>query len=143
MGNDVKGKTIIGLLVFAVLGSSVYGQTTPQGQSADLKPNQSVKLTVHGYVRDLACLMKFSEALKPVNDCALMCARAGSPLIIITKAGTIYTPISESIPDTSEREKLLPFIGSYVEITGEMFQRSGMKAIVIQRISKADDAKHK
>jgi hypothetical protein len=41
-------------------------------QSADLKPNRSEKAMVRGYVRDLACLMKFNEALKPTNDCAIM-----------------------------------------------------------------------
>ena len=96
-------------------------------------------MTFHGYVRDLACLMKFNEALKPTNDCAAMCARAGSPLVIVTKKGIIYVSISEAIPDTSQREKLMPLVGSYVEIKGEMFQRSGIKAIVIEQIKKADD----
>ena len=137
----MRTKIIIGILTLSVLGVSVHGQTKSQAQGADLKPNQSVKLTLYGYVRDLACLMRYNEALKPTNDCALMCARAGSPLVIITKKGTIYTAISESIPDTSQREKLLPFVGSYVEVTGEMFQRSGIKAIVIQQIKKAADVK--
>jgi hypothetical protein len=137
----MRTHTIIGILALSLLGVSVRGQTTSQDQGADLKPNQSVKLTLQGYVRDLACLMKFNEALKPTNDCAVMCARTGSPLVIVTREGTIYTPISDSIPDTSQREKLLPFVGSYVEVTGEMFQRAGIKAIVIQQIKKADDAK--
>jgi len=137
----MRSPTIFGILALCVLGVSLHGQTASQDQGADLKPNQSVKLTFHGYVRDLACLMKFNEALKPTNDCAAMCARAGSPLVIVTKDGTIYTPISDTIPDTSEREKLMPLVGSYVEITGEMYQRSGIKAIVIQQIKKADDPK--
>ena len=132
---------MIAMLAVSILGVSAQGQTASQNQSADLKPNQSVKLTFQGYVRDLACLMKFNEVLKPTNDCALMCARAGSPLVIVTKDGVIYTPISDSIPDTSEREKLMPLVGSYVEVTGEMYQRPGIKAIVIQQIKKADDAK--
>lgn len=137
----VKIRTAAGILACAMLGASMHAQTSSQDQSADLKPNKSVKLTIHGYVRDIACLMKYNEALKPTNDCALMCARSGSPLIIVTKKGTIYTPISESIPDTSQREKLMPFVGDYVEITGEMFQRAGLKAIVIEQIKKADDTK--
>src|SRR5579863_4159900 len=104
----MRVRNIAGMLAIAVLVISLNAQTGSQDQSADLKPNQSVKLTVHGYVRDIACLMKFNQALKPSNDCALMCARAGSPLVIVTKEGAIYTPISESIPDTSQREKLLP-----------------------------------
>jgi hypothetical protein len=137
----MRSKIVIGILTLGVLWVSAYGQATSQDQGADLKPNQSVKLTFQGYVRDLACLMKFNEALKPTNDCALMCARAGSPLVIVTKEGTIYTPISDSIPDTSEREKLMLLVGSYVEVTGEMYQRSGIKAVVIRQIKKAEDTK--
>jgi hypothetical protein len=137
----MRVRTIAGMLAIFIRVISMNAQTASQDQSADLKPNKSVKLTVRGYVRDIACLMKFNEALKPTNDCALMCARAGSPLVIVSKDGTIYTPISESIPDTSQREKLMPFVGSYVEATGEMYERSGIKAIVIEQIKKADDTK--
>jgi hypothetical protein len=47
--------------------------------------------------------------------------------------------MSATIPDISQREKLMPFVGSYVEIIGEMFRRSGIKAIVIEQIQKAND----
>jgi hypothetical protein len=132
-------RRILGVMTIAILTSSLSAQTASQDQSASLKPNKSTTVTTRGYVRDIACLMKFNEALKPTNDCALMCARAGSPLVIVTKKGIIYVPVSATIPDTSQREKLMPFVGSYVEITGEIFQRSGIKAIVIEQIKKVDD----
>ena len=132
-------RPIIGVLTIAILTVSPCAQTTSADQSANLKPNKSTTVTISGYVRDMACLMKFNEALKPTNDCASMCARAGSPLVIVTKKGIIYVPMSAEIPDTSQREKLMPFVGSYVKVTGEMFQRSGIKAIVIAQIKKADD----
>jgi hypothetical protein len=129
----------IAALTIAVLAVSMCAQTASSDQSADLKPTKSTPVNISGYVRDMACLMKFSEALRPTNDCALMCARAGSPLVIVTKKGVIYVPMSAEIPDTSQREKLMPFVGSYVEIAGEMFQRSGLRTIVIAQIKKADD----
>ncbi len=132
-------RSIIAVLTITMLAVSLCAQAAPPDQSANLKPNKSEAVTINGYVRDIACLMRFNEALKPTNDCALMCARAGSPLVIVTKNGIIYVPMSTEIPDTSQREKLMPFVGSYVEIQGEMFQRSGIKAIVIDRIKKADD----
>jgi hypothetical protein len=137
----MRVRVAAGMLAIAILVISMNAQTASQGQSADLTPSKSVKLTVRGYVRDIACLMKFNEALKPSNDCALMCARAGSPLILVTKEGTIYIPISESIPDTSQRDKLMPLVGSYVEVTGDMYERAGIKALVIEQIKKADDTK--
>ena len=129
----------IAALTIAVLAMSMCAQTASSDQSADLKPNKSTPVTISGYVRDMACLMKFNGALTPTNDCALMCARSGAPLVIVTKKGVIYVPMSAEIPDTSQREKLMPFVGSYVEIRGEMFQRSGIKTIVIAQIKKADD----
>jgi hypothetical protein len=129
----------IAALTIAVLAVSMFAQSVSSDQSADLKTSKSTPVNISGYVRDMACLMKFSEALKPTNDCALMCARAASPLVIVTKKGVIYVPMSAEIPDTSQREKLMPFVGSYVEIKGEMFQRSGIKTIVSAQIKKADD----
>jgi len=137
----MRARSIAGTLAAVILSVSMNAQAPSHDQSADLKANKSTKLTIRGYVRDIACLMKFNEALKPTNDCAVMCARAGSPLVIVTKKGSIYTPISASIPDSSQRENLMPFVGSYVEVTGDMFQRSGIKAIVIRQIKKADQTK--
>jgi hypothetical protein len=129
-------RLIVGVLTITILAGLLCAQTAPSDQSADLKPSKSTTVTFSGYVRDMACLMKFNEASKPTNDCALMCARTGSPLVVVTKKGTIYVPMSAEISDTSQREKLMPFVGSYVEITGEMCQRSGIKAIVIAQIRK-------
>jgi hypothetical protein len=133
--------TVLAVSTCAILTVLLNAQVQQKDQGGDLQPNQSMKVTVHGYVRDLACLMKFNEALKPTNDCALMCARAGSPLIIVTNKNVIYTPISESIPDVSQREKLMPFVGEYIEVNGDFYERSGIKAIVIRKIQKADDTK--
>lgn len=46
--------------------------------------------TIQGYVLDSACA--FTKGLeKPISrDCALACAKAGSPLVILSANGTIY-----------------------------------------------------
>jgi hypothetical protein len=128
---------LAGITLAAILTMTA---TQTAAQSSDLKPNTSEKMVLRGYVRDLACLMKFNEALKPTNDCAIMCARTGSPLVVITEKGDMYTPISESIPDTSQREKLMPFVGSYVEVSGDVYKRAGMSAIVIRKITKIENS---
>lgn len=137
----MKMMTAVAITLSALFSVVLNAQPIQKDQGADLKPNEGIKVTIRGYVRDIACLMKFNEALKPTNDCALTCARAGSPLVIVTSRNVIYTPISASLPDVSQRERLMPFVGQYVEVTGEMYERSGMKAIVIKSIQKADDSK--
>ena len=91
-------------------------------------------ITVKGYVLDSACA--FTKGLKqPISkDCAIACAKAGSPLVILTNDGTIYWPIADTTPSSGQNEKLMPFAGQKVTATGKVFQRGGSSAIVIEKI---------
>ena len=61
--------------------------------------------------------------------------KAGSPLVILTKDGDLYLPISDKMPDYDQRQKLMPFVGKYVRATGIVFERHGTHAIVITEIT--------
>ena len=91
--------------------------------------------TIKGYVLDSACA--FTKNLdKPVSrKCALECAKAGSPLVILADDGNIYWPIAGTTPAAGQNPKLLKFAGERVEATGKVFDRSGSKAIVIEKIA--------
>jgi hypothetical protein len=90
--------------------------------------------TINGYVLDSACT--FTKNLKkPVSaQCAVACAKAGSPLVILSDDGTIYWPIADATPSSGQNEKLLPFAGLRVTATGKVFDRGGSRAIVIDTI---------
>src|SRR5271167_3714743 len=90
--------------------------------------------TVKGYVLDSACA--FTKGLKkPISrECATACAKAGSPLVILTDNGTIYWPIADTTPSSGQNEKLLPFAGQKVAATGKVFQRGGSSALVIEKV---------
>ncbi|HUN61607.1 MAG TPA: hypothetical protein VMU53_06450 [Candidatus Sulfotelmatobacter sp.] len=92
-------------------------------------------VTVKGYVLDSACA--FTKDLgKPISkQCAISCATAGSPLVLLTDDGTIYWPIADTTPATGQNPKLLPYAGDKVIVTGKLYQRGGSKAIVIQKIA--------
>lgn len=94
----------------------------------------SPAVTVKGYVLDSACA--FTKGLsKPVSkQCALSCANAGSPLVILADDGTIYWPIADTTPSSGQNPKLLPFAGDKMAATGKIYQRGGSKAIVIEKI---------
>ena len=66
---------------------------------------------MQGLVRDVACpIQNHKSTATDFNlDCALACARSGSPLIILTRSGDIYFPISDQMPDPDQRAKLMPF----------------------------------
>ncbi len=91
-------------------------------------------VTLKGYVLDSACA--FTKGLKkPISaDCATACARAGSPLVILSDNGAIYWPISDSTPSSGQNEKLMPFAGQKVTASGKVYQRGGSTALVIEKI---------
>jgi hypothetical protein len=94
-------------------------------------------VTVKGFVLDSACA--FIKGLdKPISkDCAISCAKGGSPLVILGEDGTIYWPIAGTMPATGQNPTLLPFAGENVTVTGKVYQRGGSKAIVIDKIASA------
>ena len=96
--------------------------------------NGGKPVTVKGYVLDSACA--FTKSLKkPISaECAIACAKAGSPLVILTDNGTIYWPIADTTPSSGQNEKLLPFAGQKVTASGKVFQRGGSSALVIEKI---------
>ena len=92
-------------------------------------------LTVNGYVLDSACA--FTKGLKkPISaQCAQACAKAGSPLVILSDKGNIYWPIAATTPSSGQNERLLPFAGQRVTASGKTYERGGSTAIVIEKIS--------
>jgi type 1 fimbria pilin len=96
---------------------------------------------VEGYVLDSSCA--YTKSLdKPISAaCARSCAKAGSPLVILTSDGTVYWPISGGIPAAGQNQKLMPFAGEKVTVSGKVFERSGSKAIVIEKIERVASSK--
>jgi len=90
--------------------------------------------TVKGYVLDSACA--FTKGLsKPISrECAIACAKAGSPLVILSDDGQVYWPIADTTPSSGQNEKLLPFAGQKVTASGKVYQRGGSTALVIEKI---------
>jgi hypothetical protein len=92
--------------------------------------------TIEGLVRDVACPIQNLDGT-PTNrslKCVMDCVRGGSPLVILTKDGLLYFPISDKMPDTDQRQQLMPFVGKYVRASGTVFERTGTHAIVITEI---------
>jgi hypothetical protein len=101
----------------------------------DTKPEQ---VSINGWVLDSACAI--TKGLdKPISrDCALKCAKAGSPLVILADDGNIYWPISDKTPSSGQDERLLPFAGGRVTATGKAYVRGGSHAIVLEKIQASD-----
>ena len=126
------------LAAFAATVILLAAQSSSNDSDKPLK-DQSIQ----GLVRDIACPIQNHEstARKFNRDCALQCARRGSPLAVLTDDGTMYLPISASMPDTDQRAKLLPFVGKYVQVKGDVYERKGLHAIVIKDIKEDPNVK--
>jgi hypothetical protein len=120
--------------------SALANQVFAQSKSSSAAKSDSV---VEGLVRDVACPIQNhkSTATNFSMDCALACAKAGSPLIILTKAGEIYFPISDQMPDPSQREKMMPFVGKYVKAVGKVSELNGTRTIAIESIKEMPEVK--
>lgn len=114
----------------------VFATVAPQGVRASAKT-----ATIKGYVLDSACA--FTKNLKkPVSgDCAVACAKAGSPLVILADNGQLYWPISDSTPATGQNDRLLEFAGKKVTVNGKLYERGGAHALVIEKIEAVADSK--
>jgi hypothetical protein len=115
-----KGSKLLLTLVCAVAILSAY--------------DAAQSTTVKGYVLDSACAFT-KDLKKPISrECAIACAKAGSPLVILSDDGTIYWPIAATTPSSGQNEKLLPFAGQRVTASGKVYQRGGSTALVIEKI---------
>jgi len=103
--------------------------------------SQDKATTIKGYVLDSACAF-IKNLKKPVSsDCAVACAKGGSPLVILADDGTIYWPISNAMPATGQNQRLMKFAGQSVTASGKVFEKGGSKAIVIEKIEAAPTGK--
>jgi hypothetical protein len=100
------------------------------------RANRSKK-TIEGLLRDIACPIQNLDgnATHLSMKCARDCVKGGSPLVILTQDGDLYQPISDKMPDYTQRKKLMPLLGKYVRATGIAFERNGTRAIVITEIA--------
>jgi len=107
------------------------------GVSAVALHAAGTQATLTGWVLDSACA--YTKGLsKPISEqCAVACAKKGSPLVILTDDGSIYLPIAEQMPAVGQNERLLPFAGKRVSASGKVFERSGSKAIVLEKVAAA------
>lgn len=110
--------------------------TFAQGPTQKETPSTSIV----GYVRDSGCVHRFHEVIKPLpNGCVEACVRGGSPLVVLTKDEQVYHPISGEVPEVDVRQKLLPFVGKLVKVTGHVYSRGGSNAISLEQIEEVKE----
>lgn len=121
----MKEFTRVAVVILSVAATFAQGPTQKETPS----------ISIVGYVRDSGCVHRFHEVIKPLpNGCVEACVRGGSPLVVLTRDEQVFHPISGEIPDVDIRQRLLPFVGKLVKITGHRYSRGGSNSISLEQI---------
>ncbi len=90
-------------------------------------------VTVQGEILDLACYVGH-EAKGPKHaSCAAMCLKAGQPMGLLAKDGTVYLLLGDH-DDTSAFNTAKEMAAKNVEIAGEPVSRDGIKGIIVKSV---------
>lgn len=141
-GSGRRDFLFVCLLLWGALTLSLASSLSQMNAQEEAEaPSRQSKVTIEGLVRDIACPIQNLEATPTQLSmkCLQACAKNGSPLVILTKDGELYLPISDKMPDTDQRRKLMTFLGKYVRASGTVYERKGTHAIVISDIHELKD----
>jgi len=129
-----------GLVVSRAASAQQAPPSKTQAHMVRVSKGGLLPATVKGYVIDSACTFT-KDLKKPIStECAVACAKAGSPLVIQTEEGTIYWPISADTPATGQNDKLMSYAGKMVTVTGRVYTKGGSRAIVIEKVEAAESS---
>lgn len=112
------------------IGSAVDGKTVPASIA-----------TMVGEIIDYSCYLQIGKHGEKHRDCAQKCFKAGQPIGLLTKDGSIFLLMEEEHNPRRDaltylREKAIEHAGDVVEITGTSAQVDGQKAFYVTGLIK-------
>lgn len=104
--------------------------------SADESKTSAKEITITGQVIDPACYIKEGRSGPDHKKCAQACAKAGQSLAILEeKTGKIYVSIGAEMMD-DPNAKIFDLAEEKVKVTGTIYDKGGVSAIVISKAEK-------
>jgi hypothetical protein len=87
-------------------------------------------VTVQGEILDMACYMAKGSKGPSHKACAVICAKKGVPMGVLTDAGEVYLLLDDhNNPDPYDAAKKLA--GERAEIDGKKYNKQGVASIVV------------
>jgi hypothetical protein len=78
------------------------------------------------------------------KDCAIRSAKAGIPLAILEdKTNTVYLTGQTKKAQSGTSELLVPFVAEKVKVTGRLFEKGGLKFLLINKVNKVGEDEKK
>ncbi len=102
---------------------------------ADAQQQAPQEITLTADVIDLSCKVAHNLSGADHRMCAQVCADRGVPLALFAN-GQVYVPVSMEMPGSTANAKLREFAEQRVQVKGKVIERAGIKAIVIEQVTK-------
>lgn len=91
--------------------------------------------TIEGEVLDMSCYMAHEGKGAKHKKCALACIKGGLPMGILTKDGAVYLVVEDHSKKKAYKQ-LKKWAAEQVTVKGEIIERGGVQAIIVQSASK-------
>ena len=98
-----------------------------------------MKMTVKGELVDMACYMAHEGKGKKHAECGKMCVlKSGAPLGLVTSDGKTYLLVEDHSTAKAKKPyaQAKELIAETVTIKGDMYERGGVQAIVVESVTK-------
>jgi len=111
--------------------------TTTTVASAIDKPLKGRPMTVVGEIIDYSCYLQVGKHGKKHRDCGQKCIRAGQPVGLLAKDGTIYLLMDEEHDPrrdglTNFRQAAVEHMAHVMKINGTFSEVAGQKALYVK-----------
>jgi len=128
LGSDTKGGVTEMRYLFAVTLLSVLATFSGLVAQHQRKPQ-----TISGEIVCLSCYLTHDAKGEKHLSCAVMCAKKGLPMAVLTKDGKLFV-ILEDHANASAYQQAKNFAGRQVKVTGVVVTKGGVYGIAVQKV---------
>lgn len=118
--------------IAAITAAAVAGSAWAAGGHLD--PSGKTE-TIKGELIDMACYMAHEGKGAKHAKCAAACVAGGAPLGVLTKDGKVYLVVGDHA-DEKPYVEAKALVGADAKLTGTVFTRGGLTAIVVSKAEK-------
>ena len=120
------------LTIAAIIAVAVAGSAWAAGSHMDASGKTE---TISGELLDMSCYMMHEGKGKKHAKCAGACVTGGASLGLLTKDGKVYLVVGNH-DDQKPYVEAKALAGADAKITGKVFTRGGLTAIVVTKAEK-------
>jgi hypothetical protein len=132
-------KKLLGVVTLALLVALAGFAIANAAEEKKAEAKQE-STTLTGEVVDLACYMGHGVSGEKHKQCAVTCAAGGAPIGLLTEKGVVYL-IMPPHDNKDGFNKAKEWAGTKVILTGNVYERGGIKSIEVASAKQAPAAK--